>query len=110
MPEEMQNQQPNMPTTMNPANPAPKPTAKSNIMPLVVILTIVIVVVAVFIAWKLFTNKSETPTPPPATTSNDVPAVQNVADLDKLETELNNTSLADLEKDLNQNDTDASEF
>lgn len=72
-----------------------------NLISLIITIGVVIVLIALFLS----TQKGGLPQ-----TTQNVPAIQNTSGLNSVASELDNTDLNELDKELNQLDADASTF
>jgi len=91
------------------------PTTKSRNVAIIIIVVLVVMVVfaAIWFTLKsLATTDTDTTTrtATPTKTSTESAEIKSDSDLKKVEDELNNTNIDDLESDLEQNDTDAAQF
>lgn len=76
-----------------------------SLIPTVIIVAIVVVVVAVFLS----TQKGGLPIGTPQTSQN-IPAIQDASGLNRVASELDNTDLNAVDKELDQLNTDTSTF
>ena len=94
------------------AQSAPPISKSKNVaIGVIVVLVILVVLVAAWFTLKSLNNDTSTTTATPATTqSNEVPVVKDDKDLEKLENELKNTAIDNVDSGIDANDTDAAGF
>jgi len=83
------------------------PSSKGKNIAIIAIVVLVIVVVFVAIWFALKSTSTQTPT---TTQSTESAEIKSDADLEKLEKEVRNTNVDDMNTDLDANDSDAGQF